>query len=74
MRDQDLGDLALLTPRAILLQSKAERIRAWVRTRLPACCLERDSWSAYIFPPQSRSAPLSLLLMGNSPVTLSQGC
>ncbi|XP_069399207.1 voltage-dependent T-type calcium channel subunit alpha-1G isoform X6 [Ovis canadensis] len=34
--------------------SKAERIRAWVRTRLPACCLERDSWSAYIFPPQSR--------------------
>ncbi|XP_043327548.1 voltage-dependent T-type calcium channel subunit alpha-1G isoform X7 [Cervus canadensis] len=34
--------------------SKAERMRAWVRTRLPACCLERDSWSAYIFPPQSR--------------------
>nr|XP_020769929.1 voltage-dependent T-type calcium channel subunit alpha-1G isoform X11 [Odocoileus virginianus texanus] len=34
--------------------SKTERMRAWVRTRLPACCLERDSWSAYIFPPQSR--------------------
>ncbi|ERE67807.1 voltage-dependent T-type calcium channel subunit alpha-1G-like protein [Cricetulus griseus] len=34
--------------------SKGERIRAWVRARLPACCRERDSWSAYIFPPQSR--------------------
>ncbi|XP_055436005.1 voltage-dependent T-type calcium channel subunit alpha-1G isoform X27 [Bubalus kerabau] len=34
--------------------SKAERLRAWIRTRLPVCCLERDSWSAYIFPPQSR--------------------
>ncbi|CAO2644882.1 Voltage-dependent T-type calcium channel subunit alpha-1G [Lemmus lemmus] len=34
--------------------SKAEQIRAWVRARLPACCRERDSWSAYIFPPQSR--------------------
>nr|XP_004655648.1 voltage-dependent T-type calcium channel subunit alpha-1G isoform X1 [Jaculus jaculus] len=34
--------------------SKGERIRAWVRARLPACCRERDSWSAFIFPPQSR--------------------
>ncbi|XP_062965874.1 voltage-dependent T-type calcium channel subunit alpha-1G isoform X27 [Cynocephalus volans] len=34
--------------------SKGERIRAWVQARLPACCRERDSWSAYIFPPQSR--------------------
>nr|XP_012318972.1 voltage-dependent T-type calcium channel subunit alpha-1G isoform X11 [Aotus nancymaae] len=34
--------------------SKGERLRAWIRARLPACCLERDSWSAYIFPPQSR--------------------
>ncbi|EDM05703.1 rCG32907, isoform CRA_a [Rattus norvegicus] len=34
--------------------SKGERIQAWVRSRLPACCRERDSWSAYIFPPQSR--------------------
>ncbi|XP_069916951.1 voltage-dependent T-type calcium channel subunit alpha-1G isoform X12 [Oryctolagus cuniculus] len=34
--------------------SKGERIRAWVRARLPACCRERDAWSAYIFPPQSR--------------------
>ncbi|XP_053424686.1 voltage-dependent T-type calcium channel subunit alpha-1G isoform X19 [Nycticebus coucang] len=34
--------------------SKAERVRAWIRARLPACCRERDSWSAYIFPPQSR--------------------
>nr|XP_035157129.2 voltage-dependent T-type calcium channel subunit alpha-1G isoform X22 [Callithrix jacchus] len=34
--------------------SKGERVRAWIRARLPACCLERDSWSAYIFPPQSR--------------------
>nr|XP_012645221.1 voltage-dependent T-type calcium channel subunit alpha-1G isoform X2 [Microcebus murinus] len=34
--------------------SKVERVRAWIRARLPACCRERDSWSAYIFPPQSR--------------------
>ncbi|KAM5308735.1 voltage-dependent T-type calcium channel subunit alpha-1G isoform 7-T7 [Glossophaga mutica] len=34
--------------------SKGERLRAWIRARLPACCRERDSWSAYIFPPQSR--------------------
>ncbi|XP_033618993.1 voltage-dependent T-type calcium channel subunit alpha-1G, partial [Fukomys damarensis] len=34
--------------------SKGERIRAWIRALLPACCRERDSWSAYIFPPQSR--------------------
>ncbi|XP_054441377.1 voltage-dependent T-type calcium channel subunit alpha-1G isoform X7 [Pteronotus mesoamericanus] len=34
--------------------SKGERMRAWIRARLPACCRERDSWSAYIFPPQSR--------------------
>ncbi|XP_021569454.1 voltage-dependent T-type calcium channel subunit alpha-1G isoform X11 [Carlito syrichta] len=34
--------------------SKGERVRAWIRARLPACCRERDSWSAYIFPPQSR--------------------
>ncbi|XP_006740789.1 voltage-dependent T-type calcium channel subunit alpha-1G [Leptonychotes weddellii] len=34
--------------------SRGERMRAWVRARLPACCHERDSWSAYIFPPQSR--------------------
>uniref|UniRef100_A0A8C0WK25 Voltage-dependent T-type calcium channel subunit alpha n=1 Tax=Castor canadensis TaxID=51338 RepID=A0A8C0WK25_CASCN len=34
--------------------SKGERIRVWIRAHLPACCQERDSWSAYIFPPQSR--------------------
>nr|XP_003414670.1 voltage-dependent T-type calcium channel subunit alpha-1G isoform X12 [Loxodonta africana] len=34
--------------------SKGERMRAWIRARLPACCQERDSWSAYIFPPQSK--------------------
>ncbi|KAM9597578.1 voltage-dependent T-type calcium channel subunit alpha-1G isoform 25-T25 [Trichechus inunguis] len=34
--------------------SKGERMRAWIRARLPACCRERDSWSAYIFPPQSK--------------------
>ncbi|XP_054564865.1 voltage-dependent T-type calcium channel subunit alpha-1G isoform X13 [Eptesicus fuscus] len=34
--------------------SKGERMRAWIRARLPACCRERDTWSAYIFPPQSR--------------------
>ncbi|KAM6176050.1 voltage-dependent T-type calcium channel subunit alpha-1G isoform 21-T21 [Erethizon dorsatum] len=34
--------------------SKGERIRVWIHAWLPACCRERDSWSAYIFPPQSR--------------------
>nr|XP_058139954.1 voltage-dependent T-type calcium channel subunit alpha-1G isoform X12 [Dasypus novemcinctus] len=34
--------------------SKGERARAWIRARLPACCRERDSWSAFIFPPQSK--------------------
>ncbi|KAM6164208.1 voltage-dependent T-type calcium channel subunit alpha-1G isoform 7-T7 [Rhynchocyon petersi] len=34
--------------------SKGERMRAWIRARLPACCQERDAWSAYIFPPQSK--------------------
>ncbi|XP_077020884.1 voltage-dependent T-type calcium channel subunit alpha-1G isoform X5 [Tamandua tetradactyla] len=34
--------------------SKGERARAWIRARLPACCRDRDSWSAYIFPPQSK--------------------
>uniref|UniRef100_F7AXB6 Voltage-dependent T-type calcium channel subunit alpha-1G n=1 Tax=Ornithorhynchus anatinus TaxID=9258 RepID=F7AXB6_ORNAN len=37
-----------------LLQSPGERVRAWIGARLPACCRERDSWSAFIFPPQSR--------------------
>ncbi|XP_028935543.1 voltage-dependent T-type calcium channel subunit alpha-1G isoform X8 [Ornithorhynchus anatinus] len=34
--------------------SPGERVRAWIGARLPACCRERDSWSAFIFPPQSR--------------------
>ncbi|XP_045155916.1 voltage-dependent T-type calcium channel subunit alpha-1G isoform X3 [Echinops telfairi] len=34
--------------------SKGERMRAWIRARLPSCCRERDAWSAYIFPPQSK--------------------
>ncbi|XP_054077852.1 voltage-dependent T-type calcium channel subunit alpha-1G isoform X3 [Rissa tridactyla] len=34
--------------------SKRDRIKAWVRARLPACCKERDSWSIYIFAPHSR--------------------
>ncbi|XP_054026493.1 voltage-dependent T-type calcium channel subunit alpha-1G isoform X16 [Dryobates pubescens] len=34
--------------------SKGARMKAWVRARLPACCLERDSWSIYIFAPHSR--------------------
>ncbi|XP_056672600.1 voltage-dependent T-type calcium channel subunit alpha-1G isoform X17 [Monodelphis domestica] len=34
--------------------SKGERIRAWIRSWLPTCCRERDTWSAYIFPPQSK--------------------
>lgn len=54
--NQEHGGLAPAHALGILLQSRGERMRAWVRARLPACCLERDSWSAYIFPPQSRSA------------------
>ncbi|NXQ16811.1 CAC1G protein, partial [Peucedramus taeniatus] len=34
--------------------SKRDRVKAWVRARLPTCCKERDSWSIYIFPPHSR--------------------
>ncbi|XP_065708716.1 voltage-dependent T-type calcium channel subunit alpha-1G isoform X14 [Patagioenas fasciata] len=34
--------------------SKRERMKAWVRARLPACCRERDSWSIYVFAPHSR--------------------
>ncbi|XP_064251901.1 voltage-dependent T-type calcium channel subunit alpha-1G isoform X18 [Passer domesticus] len=34
--------------------SKRDRVKAWVRARLPACCKERDSWSIYIFAPHSR--------------------
>ncbi|XP_074117870.1 voltage-dependent T-type calcium channel subunit alpha-1G isoform X14 [Sminthopsis crassicaudata] len=34
--------------------SKGERFRAWIRSWLPTCCRERDTWSAYIFPPQSK--------------------
>ncbi|NXY43193.1 CAC1G protein, partial [Ceuthmochares aereus] len=34
--------------------SKRERMKAWVRARLPACCNERDSWSIYVFAPHSR--------------------
>ncbi|KFQ62762.1 Voltage-dependent T-type calcium channel subunit alpha-1G, partial [Pelecanus crispus] len=34
--------------------SKRDRMKAWVRARLPTCCKERDSWSIYIFAPHSR--------------------
>ncbi|XP_021270623.1 voltage-dependent T-type calcium channel subunit alpha-1G isoform X1 [Numida meleagris] len=34
--------------------SKRDRMKAWVRAHLPACCKERDSWSIYIFAPHSR--------------------
>ncbi|XP_010577055.1 PREDICTED: voltage-dependent T-type calcium channel subunit alpha-1G-like, partial [Haliaeetus leucocephalus] len=34
--------------------SKRDRMKAWVRARLPACCKQRDSWSIYIFAPHSR--------------------
>ena len=53
-RFRELRDLALHTSPVMFLQSRGERIRVWIRARLPACCRERDSWSAYIFPPQSR--------------------
>ncbi|XP_013926167.1 PREDICTED: voltage-dependent T-type calcium channel subunit alpha-1G isoform X2 [Thamnophis sirtalis] len=34
--------------------SKKDRMKAWIRARLPSWCKERDSWSIYIFPPQSK--------------------
>uniref|UniRef100_A0A663LXD6 Voltage-dependent T-type calcium channel subunit alpha n=1 Tax=Athene cunicularia TaxID=194338 RepID=A0A663LXD6_ATHCN len=34
--------------------SKRDRMKAWVRARLPSCCKQRDSWSIYIFAPHSR--------------------
>ncbi|XP_041342517.1 voltage-dependent T-type calcium channel subunit alpha-1G [Pyrgilauda ruficollis] len=34
--------------------SKRDRVKAWLRARLPTCCKERDSWSIYIFAPHSR--------------------
>ncbi|KAM6050282.1 voltage-dependent T-type calcium channel subunit alpha-1G isoform 5-T5 [Theristicus caerulescens] len=34
--------------------SKRDRMKAWVRARLPTCCKERDSWSIYVFAPHSR--------------------
>ncbi|XP_057894599.1 voltage-dependent T-type calcium channel subunit alpha-1G isoform X9 [Melospiza georgiana] len=34
--------------------SKRDRMKAWLRARLPTCCKERDSWSIYIFAPHSR--------------------
>ncbi|XP_071429427.1 voltage-dependent T-type calcium channel subunit alpha-1G [Pithys albifrons albifrons] len=34
--------------------SKRDRMKAWLRARLPTCCKERDAWSIYIFAPHSR--------------------
>ncbi|XP_070596106.1 voltage-dependent T-type calcium channel subunit alpha-1G isoform X2 [Erythrolamprus reginae] len=34
--------------------SKKDRMKAWIRARLPSWCKERDSWSIYIFAPQSK--------------------
>uniref|UniRef100_A0A5F8H5Q5 Voltage-dependent T-type calcium channel subunit alpha n=1 Tax=Monodelphis domestica TaxID=13616 RepID=A0A5F8H5Q5_MONDO len=51
--DLDLGPF-LFSQSLFFLQSKGERIRAWIRSWLPTCCRERDTWSAYIFPPQSK--------------------
>ncbi|XP_034960249.1 voltage-dependent T-type calcium channel subunit alpha-1G isoform X4 [Zootoca vivipara] len=34
--------------------SKKDRMKAWIRARLPTWCKERDSWSIYIFAPQSK--------------------
>ncbi|XP_077184073.1 voltage-dependent T-type calcium channel subunit alpha-1G isoform X4 [Paroedura picta] len=34
--------------------SKKDRMKAWIRAHLPTWCKERDSWSVYIFAPQSK--------------------
>ncbi|ETE71106.1 Voltage-dependent T-type calcium channel subunit alpha-1G, partial [Ophiophagus hannah] len=34
--------------------SKKDRMKVWIRARLPSWCKERDSWSVYIFAPQSK--------------------
>uniref|UniRef100_A0A8C5IN98 Voltage-dependent T-type calcium channel subunit alpha-1G n=1 Tax=Junco hyemalis TaxID=40217 RepID=A0A8C5IN98_JUNHY len=36
------------------VSDKRDRMKAWLRARLPTCCKERDSWSIYIFAPHSR--------------------
>uniref|UniRef100_A0A8C6XEW0 Calcium voltage-gated channel subunit alpha1 G n=1 Tax=Naja naja TaxID=35670 RepID=A0A8C6XEW0_NAJNA len=34
--------------------SKKDRMKVWIRARLPSWCKDRDSWSVYIFAPQSK--------------------
>ncbi|XP_067914013.1 voltage-dependent T-type calcium channel subunit alpha-1G isoform X3 [Heterodontus francisci] len=34
--------------------SKRARLRAWIQAKLPPCFKEREGWSLYLFPPQSK--------------------
>ncbi|XP_038632326.1 voltage-dependent T-type calcium channel subunit alpha-1G isoform X4 [Scyliorhinus canicula] len=34
--------------------SKRARLRAWIQAKLPPCLREREGWSLYLFPPQSK--------------------
>ncbi|OCT62923.1 voltage-dependent T-type calcium channel subunit alpha-1G isoform X2 [Xenopus laevis] len=34
--------------------SRAERLKAWIISHLPAWCKERETWSLYLFPPYSK--------------------
>uniref|UniRef100_UPI00398F71E0 voltage-dependent T-type calcium channel subunit alpha-1G n=1 Tax=Pristiophorus japonicus TaxID=55135 RepID=UPI00398F71E0 len=34
--------------------SKGARLRAWIQAKLPPCFREREGWSLYLFPPQSK--------------------
>ncbi|XP_069779389.1 voltage-dependent T-type calcium channel subunit alpha-1G [Narcine bancroftii] len=34
--------------------SKGARLLAWIQSKLPPCFKERESWSLYLFPPQSK--------------------
>ncbi|XP_067860550.1 voltage-dependent T-type calcium channel subunit alpha-1G [Heptranchias perlo] len=34
--------------------SKGARLRAWIQAKLPPCFKEREGWSLYLFPPQSK--------------------
>ncbi|KAF7247230.1 Voltage-dependent T-type calcium channel subunit alpha-1G [Varanus komodoensis] len=48
------GKQARLSRFSALNLNKKDRMKAWIRARLPTWCKERDSWSVYIFAPQSK--------------------
>ncbi|KAG8129110.1 hypothetical protein E2320_015855, partial [Naja naja] len=45
---------APLAQESVVCLSKKDRMKVWIRARLPSWCKDRDSWSVYIFAPQSK--------------------